>query len=88
MPECHIVNYSSLAGPSSLTTALEINKGDVESHLNQEGRLGVGLCHYAQLYHTRIWEMLSCKAAQRSRPRHQPRAPQGFSVVLIAPLNP
>lgn len=62
MPECHIVNYSSLAGPSWLTTTLEINRGDVESHLNQEGRLRVGLCHYAQLYHARIWEMLSCKA--------------------------
>lgn len=45
MPECHIVNYSSLVGPSWLTTALEINRGDVESHLNQEGRLREELCH-------------------------------------------
>ena len=37
MPERHIVNYSSLVGPSRLTTALEINRGDAESHLNQGG---------------------------------------------------
>jgi len=64
MPKRHIVNYSSLVGPSQLTTALEINRGDVESHLNQEGHLRVGLSHYAQLYHTKIWEMLSCKAVK------------------------
>lgn len=45
MPERHIVNYSSLAGPSWLTTTLEINRDDVESYLNQEGRLKVGLRH-------------------------------------------
>lgn len=63
MPACHIVNYSSLTGLSRLTTALEINRADLESHLNQEGRLGVRLCHYAQLYHAGIWEMFCCKAA-------------------------
>lgn len=45
MPECHIVNYTSLVGPSQLTTALEINSSDVESHLNRESRFKVGLCH-------------------------------------------
>lgn len=43
MPQRHIVNYSSLAGPSRITTTLEINRHNTESHLNQEGRLGPGL---------------------------------------------
>lgn len=63
MPECHIVKCSSLAGPILANNHTGDKQGDVESHLNQKGRLRVGLCHNAQLYHTRIWEMFSCKAA-------------------------
>lgn len=45
MPEQHIVNYLSLLQPSQLTTAPEINRSRVGSHLNQEGCLNVALCH-------------------------------------------
>lgn len=45
MPECHIVNYSSLANPSRLMNSLEINKNAPQSHPNQERYLKVGLCH-------------------------------------------
>lgn len=45
MQEQHIVNYSSLAKPSQLTTELEINRSEVERHLHQEGCLKVGLSH-------------------------------------------